>query len=1040
MAISITLIIWLFICIYITGGNITLSWILFFMGIIGLIVYWGVKVKHELKNYENKNFSNYDKTNTIQTSQLPISLKTTPSNQHTLPIKKTVSIKQTNTQERIRKYKELFAKCDTVEEIINCYISFNNAETRLKPSEIYMLKHYIQVNSKFKFQEWTIEDIVKRVKKAISSLETVTSVVTHTDIETEKIELIHSLVLVLDRVAKNMSETTIEAEFAKEPIKLNKSLIQRKIELYKTLFADCMTVDEVIEKYIVNYSDVKFEKLEIMILRNYLQYHSIFKAQEWSAQKIERMVTEKLNDMEVNVQIENSSIFAIYDTYDVQSSHYLNETITQKLHPYSLFAEMRKMTSNFYYDKGADIFYKQAKFMESFEDSYEAYDEFKMYSPTYMSMNDNQLRTYFSWRTKVRKGVVLETSLSYVFVYIYELLHEVGSDSPIDGYRKLCSLSNDYSKYDKKIERYLKVWIHDYIIYNKLFEEISEQEKAIFFSESGRMYELIKAKNIEDSACFTEILNCFSNHNINKSVFFRDYKDDYCKALLLTYKNIEMFYLKNRKNTLFDKIFGVVSASSWYPYRSAVFFNYKITYEFNIRINEFEYYSYKEGDWKQYTIDPYKMDKIIITEIIKGTEYFMRKLYEYPFQLKYEGTTQILSSMIEKTIVSYCEENEKIGEYTRKKARAKKLTNKSNTKPAKTFQKTKTLKTRSFTEKNKEATKENLISDLLSVANDLSKNKVTMVEYKELGKYPITWFTHVFGSWTSAIEEAGLERTRSVNIANIPEKEFIDDLVRVSKLLKKDSVTKAEYDSYGKFSQSSVIKRVGSWTLAIQKAGLRDLTCVASIELSEEEYLSDIQCVANDLGVTQLYKEEYLSNGKHSLNSIRKKFGEWDVAAKKAGVYIEQDRVSKKPTDEGKELEINRIKIDRSKLDRIRAEADVVHEKLGAEYDFITQNNTEQIVTLSFNTISPKSNSIEEFFCALSDVQKQALAIILNGNDISKINELSQKHRIMPEILLDSINELSLDTLNDNIIDTAGELFVYDEYSNALQEILRGEN
>ena len=442
MAIIITLIIWLFICAYITGGNVTASWILFFLGIIGIIVYGAVKVKHVPNNY--------DKTNTIQTPQLPISTKTTPSNQHTLPIKKTVSIQQTNIQDRIRKYKELFANCDTVEDIINCYISFNNAETRLKPSEIYMLKHYIQFNSKFKFQEWTIEDIIKRVKKAISSPETVTSVVTHTD---------------------------IEAKFVKEPIKLNKSLIQRKIELYKTLFADCMTVDEVIEKYTVNYSDDKLEKLEIMILRNYLQYHSIFKAQEWSAQKIERMVTEKLNDMKFNVQIENSSVFAIYDTDDVKSSHYRNETISQKSHPYSLFAEMRRMTSNFYYDQGADIFYKQAKFMESFEDCYEGYDEFKMYSPKYMSMNDNQLRTYFSWRTKVRKGVVLETSLSYVFVYIYELLHEVGSDSPMDGYRKLCSLLNDYSKYEKKIDRYLKSWIHDYIIYNKLFEEISEQEK-----------------------------------------------------------------------------------------------------------------------------------------------------------------------------------------------------------------------------------------------------------------------------------------------------------------------------------------------------------------------------------------------------------------------------------------------------------------------------------------------------------------------------------------------------------------------------------
>ena len=1173
MGIIIALIIWLFICVYITGGNVTASWILFFAGIIGLIAYGIVKAKNDQNNDENNNFNNNDKINTAQTHQLPISPKPTPSNQ-TLPIKKTVPVQQTNIQERMCKYKELFANCDTVEEIINCYIAFNNAETRLKPSEIEMLKHYMKFNSKFKsqvwtredltnrvkeavsssrtatfvvadanttaertelihslvselnraainmadttlkeefvkapttlnkspiqekielykelfsncdtveeiincyisfnnpdtrfkpseidmlkyymkfnskfkFQEWTRDDLISRVKEAVSSPQTVTSVVADTNTTVEKTELIHSLISVLNRAATNMKETTIKEEFAKEPIMLNKSRIQRKIELYKTLFADCMTVDEVIEKYIANYSDVKFKKVEIMILRNYLQYHSIFKEQEWSERKIERMVTEKSNDMKVNVQIENSSVFAIYDTDDVQPSRYCNETIAPKSHPYSLFDKMRKMTSNFYYDRGADTFYKQAKFMESFEDSYEGYDEFKMYSPTYMSMNDHQLRTYFSWRTKVRKGVVLETSLSYVFVYIYELLHEVGSDSPMDGYRKLCSLSNDYSKYDKKIERYLKSWIHDYIIYNKLFEEVSEEEKAFFFSESGRTDELIKARYVEDSARFTELLNGFSYYNINKSVFFRDYKDDYCSALLLTYKNIEGFYLKNRKHTLVEKMFGAVSPSSWYPYRSAVFINYKITDEANIRVNEFEYYSCKKGDWLQYAIAPYIIDRTIITEIIKGTESYMRKLYEYPWQLKYEGTTQILSTMIEKAVVSYCEENGKLGEHTRKKARAKKLTNKSNTISAKTFKETKPLQTRCFTEENPEATKENLIADLLSVANTLSKKTVTVVEYKEEGKYPTTWFFRIFGSWLNAIKEAGLEASRSNIALNISEQEVIDDLIRVSKLLNKDSVTRKEYDENGQFSTSTVAKRVGSWALAVEKAGLRDLNCVAAVELPEEEYLRDIHRVANELGVTQLYREDYLNQGKHSLNAIRKKFGSWDVVAKKAGVFIEEIKsVSKKTqnndsTQSQADVKPIAIEIDRSKLDSIRKEADSVRERLGVEYETIIQDVIEVPVEQSVDKVVPSENLMLEFVKILSDTQKQALAIILSNEiNMHKIVEHSQKHRIMPEILLESINELSLDTLDDNIIDTAGEPFVYDEYINALQELIKGE-
>lgn len=231
MAITIAFIILLFICIYITGGNVTASWILFFVGIIGLIVYGVVKAKDDQNNDENNNFNDYDKISTTQTHQPPISPKSTPSNQHTLPIKKTVLIQQTNIQERMCKYKEMFANCDTVEEIINCYIAFNNAETCFKPSEIEILKHYMKFNSKFKFQEWTREDLTNRVKKAVSSSRTVTSVVVDANTTAERAELIHSLVSELNRAAINMADTTLKEDFVKAPTTLNK-LRQNRSRLY----------------------------------------------------------------------------------------------------------------------------------------------------------------------------------------------------------------------------------------------------------------------------------------------------------------------------------------------------------------------------------------------------------------------------------------------------------------------------------------------------------------------------------------------------------------------------------------------------------------------------------------------------------------------------------------------------------------------------------------------------------------------------------------------------------------------------------------
>ena len=55
-----------------------------------------------------------------------------------------------------------------------------------------------------------------------------------------------------------------------------------------------------------------------------------------------------------------------------------------------------------------------------------------MYFPDYQSMGYEQLRTY-TWRTNVRKGVIRKTSFSYVFVYLYELLNNVGVADCRDG-------------------------------------------------------------------------------------------------------------------------------------------------------------------------------------------------------------------------------------------------------------------------------------------------------------------------------------------------------------------------------------------------------------------------------------------------------------------------------------------------------------------------------------------------------------------------------------------------------------------------------
>lgn len=55
---------------------------------------------------------------------------------------------------------------------------------------------------------------------------------------------------------------------------------------------------------------------------------------------------------------------------------------------------------------------------------------------------------------------------------------------------------------------------------------------------------------------------------------------------------------------------------------------------------------------------------------------------------------------------------------------------------------------------------------------------------------------------------------------NTPDKELIADLRRVASLLKKKSVTRAEQDDNGKFHSTTLVRRFGGWLNALEEAGL----------------------------------------------------------------------------------------------------------------------------------------------------------------------------------------------------------------------------
>jgi len=109
---------------------------------------------------------------------------------------------------------------------------------------------------------------------------------------------------------------------------------------------------------------------------------------------------------------------------------------------------------------------------------------------------------------------------------------------------------------------------------------------------------------------------------------------------------------------------------------------------------------------------------------------------------------------------------------------------------------------------------EDLIADLKSVAIQLDKDKVTLDEYNDYGKYHTTTLTRRFGSWFKCLELAGLKRTRSK--LNIPNEELFENLMEVWTKLGQQPKYDDMLKPLSKFCSGTYEYRFGTWRKALE--------------------------------------------------------------------------------------------------------------------------------------------------------------------------------------------------------------------------------
>lgn len=91
------------------------------------------------------------------------------------------------------------------------------------------------------------------------------------------------------------------------------------------------------------------------------------------------------------------------------------------------------------------------------------------YWTTFDHMNEKQLKWYLHWREEALKGNYLEVDLSYIFVFVYELLNYSFNSKASFNVSMLVRLYENYLEMHPKLSNYLPQWIQDML--NELGEE-----------------------------------------------------------------------------------------------------------------------------------------------------------------------------------------------------------------------------------------------------------------------------------------------------------------------------------------------------------------------------------------------------------------------------------------------------------------------------------------------------------------------------------------------------------------------------------------
>lgn len=117
------------------------------------------------------------------------------------------------------------------------------------------------------------------------------------------------------------------------------------------------------------------------------------------------------------------------------------------------------------------------------------------------------------------------------------------------------------------------------------------------------------------------------------------------------------------------------------------------------------------------------------------------------------------------------------------------------------------------------------------------------------------------------------------------DKELLSEIKRVACFLNKNSITTYDMDKHGKIHSCTIRRRFGSWNIALKKAGLKQSKLQS---ISEEELFKNLKVIWEKYRRQPYYQEIKKPLSKYSIGTYENRWGTWTKACLAFIEYMEK--------------------------------------------------------------------------------------------------------------------------------------------------------